>query len=154
MSSSAIDHLVFRLEDRQFAVPLTQVREIVPALTHVPLPRAPSVVLGVIDVRGAIVPVLDVRARFGLGERPTDVSDHFILVGARPVALRVDRALEILALAPEDISDASVLARGVGLLRGIARLGTGQLVLIQDLDAFLSSDEVLALEAALAEAGA
>ncbi len=151
MPSTAIDFLVFHLDDGRFAVPLAEVREIVQAVTHTALPRAPAVVLGIIDVRGTIVPVLDVHARFGRPARPTLVSDHFVLAGNRPTALRVDRAVEILSLAADEIHDATALAQGVRLVTGVARVGDGRLVLIHDLEAFLTADEVVALDAALAE---
>jgi purine-binding chemotaxis protein CheW len=63
-----------------------------------PLPRAPPIVEGVINVRGTLVPVLDIRLRFGMSPHPPTLDQHLIIAtsGAHVVALRVDRALELV----------------------------------------------------------
>src|SRR5262245_54805748 len=100
--------LLFELAARRCAVLARDVVEFVRAVEIRPLPHAPLVVEGIIDLRGEIVPVLDIRSRFRLAARPLQPSDHFLVViaGARKVALRVDRALSLLELATLPVADA------------------------------------------------
>jgi purine-binding chemotaxis protein CheW len=154
-----IELIVFQLDEWRFALPLAAVHEVLHAVRVVPLPGAPALVLGVIDVRGKVVPVLDVRVRFGLVQRPAQVNDHFVLAnaGARIVALCVDRALDLWSVDDRQMALASELAPGALLVRGVLQDAAG-LVVVQELDTFLSaSDEVslgAALEGAALEGGA
>ena len=150
--------LLFTLDTHRFALPLAQVRETVRAVAITPLAGAPGVVEGVIDVRGTVTPVLDLRARFGLPPRPVSPDDHLVLAmaGDRPVALRVDRATDVATVSDEAITAAAPDDPATRHLAGVARLADG-LVLIGDLAAFLSQGERAAMERALggeAERGA
>ena len=100
--SRAREVLVFEVGGQKYGLPTADVRELVRAVTITPLPGAPAVIEGVVNVRGRVLPVLDVRARFRLPAKPLDPSDHFIVAsaGARGVILRVDRATH-LALVDE-----------------------------------------------------
>ena len=124
------------------------------AVSIAPLPKSPPIVEGVINVRGTLVPVLDIRQRFGLPSSPVSPSDHLILAeaGGRTVALRVDRAHELIPVAPHDIIPADITVPGAGMVSGLARLPDGVLV-IHDLERFLSLDEAKATDKALVEAG-
>ncbi len=142
--------LTFDLSGQRFGVSLDAVREVVRAVAITPVPGAPAVVEGVIDVRGEVVPVFDLRARFGLPARALHPAQHFIIAraGERTVALRVDRADWM-----RDVDDASITPAGRNVpagphIIGVARLDDG-LVLLHDLDAFLSDAESHALDAAL-----
>ena len=101
-------------------------------------------------MRGTIVPVLDIRHRFSLAPRALTPSQHLIIArcGARLVALRVDRALDLLDVDEADIAVAADVAPGAEYVAGIARLADGVLV-IHDLELFLSLDEARRLDAAV-----
>lgn len=135
-------------------LPMSDVIELHPVVASTSLPGAPPVVDGVIDVRGSVVAVLDLRFRLGLPRREPLLSDHLVVsrVGPRTVALRVDRALDLTNIAQGSIDSAEDLA-GSKYLTGVARLPDG-LVLIHDLASFLSADEAADLDYALARAGA
>jgi purine-binding chemotaxis protein CheW len=109
----------------------------------------------VINVRGTLVPVLNIRERFGLPASPLAPSDHLILAqaGARAVAIRVDQATGLVGVPEADIVAAPEAIPGAELVAGIARLPDGVLV-IHDLERFLTLDEGVATAAALAEAQA
>ncbi len=106
-------------------------------------------------MRGTLVPVLDIRHRFGLAAAPLAPTDHLIVAeaGPRTVAIRVDQATALLSVPETDISAAPATVPGVELVAGLARLPDGVLV-IHDLERFLSLDEAAATSAALAEAQA
>ena len=143
----------FELSGSHFALTSTVVREIVRAVSIAPLPKAPPIIEGVINVRGTLVPVLDIRQRFGLAAAPLTPSDHLILAqaGKRPVAIRVTQATGLVAVPEEDIVAPSGTVPGAEMVAGIARLPDGVLV-IHDLERFLSLDEGVATAVALAEA--
>ncbi len=143
--------LIFMLGRQRFALPVGVVREVVRAVAIAVLPRAPAIVEGVINVRGAIVPVLDIRSRFRLPPEPLHPDQHLILAraGARLVALRVDRATDFVTVEPSAIETGARAVPGVEHVAGIARLPDGVLV-ISDLHAFLALDEAAQLDAAVA----
>src|SRR5476651_52581 len=99
------DQLVlFRLDGRRCAIASREVVEILAAVATSPLPGQPDYIAGVIDLRGAIVPVLDLRVRFGLPARPMELSDQLIVTRARDrlLALWVD---EVEAFVPAGTAD-------------------------------------------------
>src|SRR5881296_2430916 len=81
-ASRAREVLVFEVGGQKYALPTADVRELVRAVAITPLPAAPAVIEGVVDVRGRVLPVLDVRARFRLPPKALDPSDHFIVASA------------------------------------------------------------------------
>jgi purine-binding chemotaxis protein CheW len=147
--------LLFTLESQRYALPLEDVRELVRAVRLTPLPQAPSVVEGLFNLRGELIPVLDMRRRFRLPVRRLLPSDHFIITqaGPRVMALRVDRAEGLLPLAPDTLDKTPRELPGVGYVAGALKLPDG-LVLLHDLRTFLSEAEALELEDALTHEGA
>jgi purine-binding chemotaxis protein CheW len=149
--------VLFALDGQRYGLWAADVRELLRAVAILPLPRAPRIVEGVINLRGRVVPVLDFRGRFGLPRKDVEPSDHLIVaaVGPRLVAIRADRALDLVPITFERAHLEELRAAGgAAYLAGVARLPDG-LALIHDLAAFLSADESAALEEALgAGAGA
>jgi purine-binding chemotaxis protein CheW len=142
--------LIFEVGGRRYGLPVALVQEIVRAVPAVPLPGAPVVVEGAINVRGRIVPVLDLRRRLGLPAKPLEHTDHLVLtrVGGCLAALRVDHALDLVELGEDDLEELAGFAVGAGVRR-VAKL-PDDLVLIQDdLLALFAPAEVAALDAAL-----
>ncbi|CAN5736669.1 chemotaxis protein CheW [soil metagenome] len=149
-TQTPMDLLVFDLGGARFGLDLTSVREVVRAVFITPLPDAPAVIEGIIDVRGEIVPVYDLRRRFGLPARAQNVDDHLVIAwGERVVSLRCERAQWFANIDAGQVTTGGVVARGGDRIVGVARLEDG-LVLIQDLNAFLDDAERAELEDALA----
>lgn len=142
--------MTFEIADRRFGLAARLVQEVTRAVWVAPLPKAPPIIEGVINVRGTLVPVLDIRQRFGVPPRALTPEQHLIIARAGPriVALRVDRALDILVVAEEAIETAAQVAPGVEHVRGIAKLADG-LVIIHDLETFLSLDESRQVDVAI-----
>lgn len=151
MTQARRDILVFEIGGQRYGLPVEDVRELLRAVTVTPLPHAPAVVEGVVNVRGTLVPVLDVRRRFRLPARAPAHTDLLLLAVAagRQVALRVDRAVELASLDAGAIDQAEAVLPGVEYLAQVAKCPDG-LVLIHDLETFLSASEAAALAAALA----
>jgi purine-binding chemotaxis protein CheW len=144
------------LGDLRIAWPVAAVREIVRAVAITRLPGAPAIVEGVIDVRGTLTPVLDLRARFGVPPRAPDPSEQMVLVatGTRTVACRVDRTLSIAELDADAVAEPDGLAaasRAAAGVTGVAATVDG-LAFVHDVDAFLADSESRALDAAVAAA--
>ena len=149
-AAATVPLLVFGLRADRFAVKGTAVREVVRAVAIAALPGAPDVVEGVINYRGRVVPVLDIRSRFGLPARPLHPDQRFIVADAGPrlVALRVDHAFDLVEVPEDTIEAAARVAPGSHHAEGVARLPEG-LVVIHDLERFLSLDEGPRLDAAV-----
>lgn len=144
--------LVFEVAGQRYGLPSEDVRELVRAVAISPLPSAPAAIEGVVNVRGRVLPVLDIRARFHLPPRLLDPSDHFIVAaaGTRGVILRVDRATHLAMIEEESIQAPETLGASAGYVAGVARVDGG-LVLIHDLATFLTAAEADTLDAALNE---
>ena len=143
-------YVVFSLDAQQFALQLSAVERVVRAVEVTPLPSAPELVLGVVNVFGQITPVFRTRQRFGLPEREIDVSDQFIIARARTrtVALVVDTVRGVHESIEQDMVAAERILPVMEHIEGVVKLKDG-LMLIHDLDRFLSLEEEQTLDAAL-----
>lgn len=115
-----------------------------------PLPKAPEIVLGVINLRGAIVPVLNIRRRFRLPEREAGLGDQLLVArtARRTVALVVDEMRGTIVHAAQQAIAPEEIVPGLEYVSGVVKLADGMLF-IHDLDAFLSLEEEEALAAAI-----
>jgi purine-binding chemotaxis protein CheW len=147
MDASRIELLTFAIWRERIGIPLADVREIVRAVSIARLPNAPQVVEGVVNVRGTIVPVLDIRARFNLPPKAVEPSDHLVIAFAKRqlVAIRADRVADLMVLERSDVEDLTVAVPGSNFVAGVAKLSDG-LLLIHDLATFLSVTEAEALD--------
>jgi purine-binding chemotaxis protein CheW len=153
-ATEAVDLLVLELGGVRYGLDLSAIREVVRAVLITPLPDAPPVVEGVIDVRGAVVPVYDLRARFGLPPRPLHPDEQMVIAwtGDRLVAVRCDHVPDVESVTPDRLDSAVALPGGDRHIAGVARL-PGGLVLIHDLATFLEEAEELSLDEALVRRG-
>jgi purine-binding chemotaxis protein CheW len=121
-----------------------------------PLPGAPAIIEGIVNVRGTVVPVFDIRARLGLPPRAIDAGQHLVILssGKRASAVRVDTAEDFVTISDADITKPASLAesgvKGASPrhLAGIAATPDGTTI-IYDVASFLSRPESEALEEAL-----
>jgi purine-binding chemotaxis protein CheW len=145
-----VEILVFQLDGQRFGLLVEVVREVLRAIALVPLPRAPAIVEGVINLRGRIVPVLDLRRRFRLPPRPLHPTDHLIVASAdeRQVVLRVDKATDLVRVPLAHLEEARGVVPGVEYVSWVARL-PDDLVLLHDLRTLLSRAEAEGIAAAL-----
>jgi purine-binding chemotaxis protein CheW len=142
--------LVFEVGGQRYGLPTVDVRELVRAVTITPLPNAPAAIEGVVNVRGHVLPVLDVRSRFRLPAKALDPSDHFIVASAGPrgVILRVDQATHLALVDEASVQPSQTLGPSATYVAGVAKLDDG-LMLIHDLTTFLSAAEAVSLDEAL-----
>jgi purine-binding chemotaxis protein CheW len=141
--------VVFRLGEQSFAVPIAQVREVVAAGELTPMPGWPPYLAGVLVLRGAVLPVVELRTLLELaGEAP---ARRQVVVVERPDAvfgLLVDGVSQVLRLGPEGLEPPPQVAGARGFLAGVARTEAG-LVLVLQLDRLLDRGELSALAASV-----
>lgn len=143
--------VVFDLAGEVYGVDISSVREIIrmQAVTHVP--NAPDFVEGVINLRGRVIPILDLRKRFGLrvSEETRESRVVVVDIAGQNIGIIVDAVIEVLRLAADAIEPASSLitTEDCYYLEGIAKLD-GKLLILLDLNLVLSTDEHAALRQA------
>ena len=146
-----MDQIVtFSLDHRLYALPLNSVVRVIHALYISSLPKAPAIICGIINVKGQIIPVVDIRVRFGLVSREIDRDDQLIIAntGKRTIALVVDEVNEILEVDVNQYVNTVDSMPFAGYIGGIAKI-QDEMVLIYDLEQFLNLDEEKELEMAL-----
>ena len=139
--------VVFQLHDQRYALDLEVVERLVRIVEITSLPKAPDIVLGMIDVAGRVIPVVDIRRRFGLPARGTTLSDQIIIArtSKRSVGLVVESTLGIREVSAFNLIGAEEILPKIEYIKGVVRLSDG-VVLIHDLESFLSLEEERAME--------
>lgn len=151
----SVSTLIVEVAGVRYGVPTGVVREILRAAATVPLPGAPAVVLGVLVLRGEVLPVLDLRRRFGAAPSALRPDEHIVIVEAasRVVGLRVDRAVETARIDGNQLEPLARVAAHTQFVAGLAKLPDG-LVVIVDPVTFLDEAESAMLTLALNETAA
>lgn len=141
---------VFRLDAQRYALPIADVERIVPIVEITPLSGAPEIISGVINVAGAVIPVIDMRRRLNIPAKDVEATDTLVVARAkrRVVALHVDQGPEVIECGDDAITPSEDIAPKLGAIKGVCRLKDG-LILINDIGLFLSLDEEKALDDAL-----
>ncbi len=100
--------VVFTLDGQAYALHLSVVERIVRVVEVTPLPKAPEIVLGVVNVGGKIIPVIDIRKRFRLHGREIDLSDQLVIANTlhRRVALVVDSVIGVIERSVPEVTAA------------------------------------------------
>jgi len=144
--------VVFTLDQQVYGLPLNKVVRVIHAIEITRLPKSPEIVSGIINVNGRILPVIDVRKRFGLASHEIDMDDQLILAdtGKRQVALIVDSVTGVQAIESYQQIDSKETMPFAAFIGGIVKLDT-ELILIYDLEQFLNLDEEKLLEEALSK---
>lgn len=134
-------------------LPVTAVREVVRAVSITPVPGAPVIVEGAVNIRGQLVAVIDVRGRLAIPPRALDPSEFFVVLvrAGRALAFRVDDVDDLVDV--DTIEAAAELSPALRGLAGLAARPDGLLVIV-DPDAFVSQAEMDALETAISESAA
>jgi purine-binding chemotaxis protein CheW len=154
LQSPVLQLVVFDIDGQRYALPLNDVERVLPMVAVSPLPQAPAVVLGVFNLHGQVIPVLDLRRRFGLPLCDYGLTARLLVVrtSRRILALPVDEVLGVLDVAGAAVTPADVVLPGIGHVAGIVALADG-LLFIHDLEACLSLEKERRMTAALQEVG-
>jgi purine-binding chemotaxis protein CheW len=138
----------FKVGSEEYALDIMRIKEIINPLKITPVPKAPSFIEGVIELRGAILPIVDLRKRFDLPATQTTRSTKYIIVAieGRIVGLVVDAVGEVLRISRGDLRPTPSLMEGDA---AVYFLGVchhdGRIIMVLDIDRILSSQEKISL---------
>jgi purine-binding chemotaxis protein CheW len=137
--------VLFELGGETYGVDVTQVQSIIPMQEIITVPGAPTFVEGVVNLRGTVVPVVDLRSRFALS-RPSNMRKSVIVIAElaeMQIGLVVDKVTEVTKISEAAIEPPSPLLTSVdtAYLRGIGKVAEEQLVILLDLVRVFSQDE-------------
>jgi purine-binding chemotaxis protein CheW len=141
--------LSFFLKDEEYGIEILKVQEIIGMLPITRVPRTPESVKGVINLRGKIIPVTDLRSRFGMEEREITTETCTIVVQAAglEIGVIVDKVSEVLDIADAEVEDVPSFGTDVSTdyLLGIGNTN-GRVRLLLDIDKILSGKEAADLQ--------
>lgn len=139
--------VVFTLDEQRYGIPLAAVERVVRIVEITPLPAAPEYLRGVINVQGEIMPVINLRHRFGLPERPDELSDQLIIIRCRQrgFALVTESACEVHECTSPMVTEAAAILPDLPYLTGVVKLADG-LILLSNPEVLLSQSETRVLD--------
>ncbi len=146
-------YLTFTLNEEEYGIGILKVKEIIGMMSITSVPRTPEFVKGVINLRGKVIPVMDLRLKFSMGEIPytdrtciivveIDSQDSTVLIG-----IVVDAVSEVLNIAEDEIEEAPTFGSRLDTdyILGMAKMEGGVKILL-DIDKVLSAKEIEALD--------
>lgn len=155
MSEQLSKYLTFQLNQENYAIPILKIKEIIGMMPITQVPRLPDFIKGVINLRGKIIPVMDLRLKFGLESRPYDERTSIVVMelesdnGKRTSGMVVDAVDEVLDIPEENIAPPPQYGAAVdqAFLQGMGMIGECVIMLL-NVDKVLSTGEMQALESA------
>jgi purine-binding chemotaxis protein CheW len=143
-SSEAIQLVVFKVDKSEYALPVSNVGEILRMVAISPVPEAPAWLPGVINLRGRVIPVIDLRTRLGLPAVPVGINTPILVTESKghTVGLVADAVTELLTVPLDDIAPPDELATYGNTVESVAR-ADGRLILIFDLEHVCAGSEKL-----------
>ncbi len=151
--SKSNQYVFFTLDEQRYGLHLSAVERVVSVVEITPLPEAPEMVLGVVNAQGQVIPVFNIRKLFHLPEREIALSDQFIIANtsSRTVALLVDAVIGVVEPSEEEMITAEKILPNMEYVEGVVKIEDGMIILIHDLDEFLSLEEAKMLNDAMEE---
>lgn len=154
----ACKYLVFQLDKEEFAIQVEKVREIMGVQDITQVPQTPIHVKGVINLRGKVIPVVDLRLKFGMEAAEYTHRTCIVVVqvtGPRDTMLMgvvVDGVVEVLQVADADVEDTPSFGQDVAIpyVMGLAKL-KGKVKILLDIDQVMTSRELARLDLAVTE---
>jgi len=150
-------YLTFFLSGEEYAISILRVKEIIVYDTMTTVPKTPRWVRGVINLRGNVVPVLDLAVRFGLEELPVTKTSCVIIVEWQQqenretmMGVMADSVNQVMDITAEDVQPVPAFGTRITIeyLQGMVQQGK-KFALLLNIDKILSADEVISLEAAV-----
>lgn len=134
-AKSTVQYVGFRVADQEYAFRIEQIREIVIPDRVTRIPQVPDYVEGVSNLRGTIIPIINLRRLFDLSSKEKDDETRTIVtnVGSRTIGCTVDSVTQVMRIAPEQIQSAPDIVRSEGAtyISGFAKIDTRLVVLLE-----------------------
>jgi len=149
-------YLTFNLADEEYGIGILKVKEIIGMITITAVPQTPSHVKGVINLRGKVIPVIDLRLKFGLPAMDYTERTCIIVMeiskdnGHILIGILVDSVSEVLNIKGADIEDTPNFGTNLNTdyILGMAKAG-GKIKILLDIDRVMNADDVAILEKAV-----
>lgn len=148
-------YLTFSLAEEEYGIGILKIKEIIGMMPITTVPRTPEFVKGVINLRGKVIPVMDLRLRFGMEEMDYTERTCIVVVeikgtsGTVMIGVVVDSVSEVLNIKGEDVEETPTFGTKMNTdyILGMAKMEGGVKILL-DIDRVLSDDEIAALDEA------
>ena len=141
--------VTFRLGDEKYGINVMQVQEVLRITEIAPVPGAPSYVLGILNLRGNVVTVIDTRSRFGLMTREADDATRIVIIESddHVIGIQVDSVAEVVDLRSSEIESAPNVGNDESskFIQGVTSRDN-QLLILVDLNKFLSDEEMVEMD--------
>ncbi|MBF0340132.1 MAG: chemotaxis protein CheW [Magnetococcales bacterium] len=153
--------LTFHLDREVFAIDISKIKEVLEFSSVTKIPRTPDFMCGVINLRGSVVPVVDLRLKFGMSKSEKTVNTCIIIIdviqeegGTTVIGAMADSVKEVVELDPNQIEPAPKIGTGLrtDFIRGMGKQGN-HFVILLDTDKVFSSAELSLLQDAGSKAG-
>lgn len=142
--------VVFKIGNEEYGVDIAEVQEINRMIEITKIPRAPEFVEGVINLRGKVIPVIDLRKRFGMDKKEYDKNSRIIVVeiDEKLVGMIVDAVTEVLRITSDNIEPPPPIIAGIGseYLKGVGKLDDRMLILLDLSKVFTEAEKEHLLE--------
>lgn len=146
-------YITFALDGEEYGIPILNVREIIGMMKITPVPRMPEFVLGVVNLRGKVIPVIDLRTRFGLefkefeARTPIIVGEVEVNGDIMQIGIVVDSVSEVIQVTNDDVEETPSFGVEVNtkFILGIAKVDEGIKTLL-DIDKVLTGDDLAILK--------
>ena len=149
LSGEVVQVVSFQLGSEEYGVDISQVQEIIRMVEITHVPRAPHFMEGVINLRGQLIPIIDLRTRFGMQRINATKSTRIVVteIGSKRVGIVVDSVSEVINIPIENVEDAPEMIAGVGTeyIQGVGKIDD-RLIIMLDLTMVMSGEEKAALE--------
>lgn len=148
-SNHPLQWVTFRLGNETYGINVMQVQEVLRVSEIAPVPGAPDYVLGIINLRGNVVTVVDTRRRFGLPPKEPDSASRIVIVEAagQVLGMLVDGVAEVVELQPTEIEATPSVGNedSARYIQGVTSRD-GMLLILVDLNKFLTEEEIAKME--------
>jgi len=144
--SSAHRYLTFFVEDEQYGIDISRIKEIIAPINITHIPKTPEFVKGVINLRGSIIPVVDVRLKFGMTKKDIDIDTAIIIyeVDESSIGFIVDYVEDVLTIDEKNISEAPRFGSNIdtSFIENVAEIDGGVIMLL-NLEKIFEAQELL-----------
>jgi purine-binding chemotaxis protein CheW len=143
---SVTRYLTFFVEDERYGVDISRIKEIIAPINITHIPKTPLYVKGVINLRGSIIPVVDVRLKFGMQEKEIDMETAIIIYEVNKVSIGfiVDSVEDVLSIDSKNVSDSPSFGSGIdtSFIESVAEVDNDVIMLL-NLEKIFEAEELL-----------
>ncbi len=138
-------YIIFSINDQNFGIAIDKTKEIIGVQEIKPIPNTASYILGVINLRGEVVPVVGVRRKFGMNEKEFDRDTCIIILDIKDksIGLVVDSVSDLIKISEKDLQSPAEISNA-SFIKAIANTKIGMITIL-DVEEIIGSDEIISL---------